>query len=414
MVSQRFVILPVVAVVLLLAASSGNAFEPAKMQVSIDDIAARVREGRPLTPRSDIVSPRTGVKRASLPRTETVSQPKPPAPWEQPLAKPSEKGAVAVTPTPAAEISSSTSLSVRRGLAAIPRDARRPHQISPAARMERNSAPRAFAAAARTGSTLRRPAVRAKAIYCVDCSCHKVMLAENVAEPLPIASLTKLLTAMVVIDEMKLDQSVEVPPDIVEVPRHRVGLRPGDLLTVRDLLHGMLIESGNDCAELLARAYPKGGMVGFMAAMNKKAVDCGAKSAQMLTPSGLDLSVTVGKKNGRALEVKHPNLAAAQDVAKIAEKAFTYPLIREITSQKTYVMRTLNPTPRDYRLASNIKLLYGNLPIAGAKTGYTDKAGRCIVALFKDAKAEHMVIVLNTPKHFKAAERLYHWAKQQM
>ena len=73
-------------------------------------------------------------------------------------------------------------------------------------------------------------------------------------------------------------------------------------------------------------------------------------------------------------------------------------------------MRTRNPVPRDYNVANNDRLLYKNLPIAGAKTGFTNKAGRCIVALFKDQQKEHMIVVLNSPQHFKAAEKIYRWA----
>ena len=254
------------------------------------------------------------------------------------------------------------------------------------------------------------PRVKAKAMMCVDCSSNKIMLADNASEPLPIASITKLLTAMVVIDEMDLDQIVEVPSDITEVEQHKIGIRPGDMFTVRDLLHGMLIASGNDCAEALARAYPKGGRLGFVSRMKKKAAEIGASRVSLHTPSGLDVKMALGKKDGRTLEARKPNTASAEDVAAIARKAFAYPLISSIAQMKTYTMRTRNPVPRDYNVANNDRLLYKNLPIAGAKTGFTNKAGRCIVALFKDQQKEHMIVVLNSPQHFKAAEKIYRWA----
>ncbi len=254
------------------------------------------------------------------------------------------------------------------------------------------------------------PRVKAKALMCLDCSSNKVMLADNVSEPLPIASITKLLTAMVVIDQMDLDRIVEVPSDITEVEPHKIGIRPGDMFTVRDLLHGMLIASGNDCAEALARAYPKGGKLGFMARMKSKAAEIGASRVTLHTPSGLDLKMALGKKDGRILDARKPNTASAQDVATIARKAFAYPLISSIAQMKTYTMRTKNPVPRDYHVSNNDRLLYKNLPIAGAKTGFTNKAGRCIVALFKDHQKEHMIVVLNSPQHFKAAEKIYRWA----
>lgn len=237
-------------------------------------------------------------------------------------------------------------------------------------------------------------------------------MAENQSEPLPIASITKLLTAMTVIDEIPLDMIVTVPHDIQDVPRHRVGIRPGDLLTVQDLLHGMLIESGNDCAEALARAYPDGKREGFMIAMNRKASRIGARTALLYSPSGLDEDLTIGRKDGRDLNVRQYNQASAKDVALIARHAFRYPLIREIATMKTYTMQTRNAVPHTYLLATNDKLLSRKLPVAGAKTGFTNMAGKCIVALFKDEGKEHVVVVLNTPKHFNAAERIYRWATQ--
>jgi D-alanyl-D-alanine carboxypeptidase len=267
-----------------------------------------------------------------------------------------------------------------------------------------------FPVAPKTPTIAPRPPVQAKAMFCLDCSSNKVMLAKNTSEPLPIASITKLLTAMIVIDEMNLDSVLEVPDDIKQVEKHVVGLRAGDLFTVRDLMHGMLIESGNDCAEVLARGYPKGGRAGFISAMNLRAARLGAARTSIYTPSGLDMKILLGRKEGRSLAARKPNMATAEEVAVIAREAFKYPLIREISSAKSYTMRTRNQPSRDYALASNDKLLHRNLPIAGAKTGFTGMAGKCIVALFKNEKSDYMVVVLNAPHHFKAAEKIYRWA----
>lgn len=256
------------------------------------------------------------------------------------------------------------------------------------------------------------PGVKAKAMLCVDCSANEIRLAENSSSPLPIASLTKLLTAMTVIDEMDLEGVLEVPKDIKGVERHVVGIKPGDKLSVRDLLYGLLVASGNDCAEVLARAYPKGGRKGFVSALNRRAKEIGATHTTLFSPSGLDTKVEGEGKNGSEPASKLFNSASAEDVALIARHAFTYPLITKISSTKTYTMRTRNPRPRDYRIGSNDKLLLRGLPIAGAKTGYTDAAGKCIVALFKDQKKEHLVVLLNSPKHFTAAERIYRWASR--
>ena len=146
-----------------------------------------------------------------------------------------------------------------------------------------------------------QPRVKAKAMLCLDKSTNWVVLAENECSPLPIASITKLLTAMVVIDNMDLGAVVETPSDIRQVEKHVIGIRPGDLFTVKDLLHGMLIESGNDCAETLARGYPKGDREAFIEAMNQKAQKLGLSRVKIYTPSGLDYKIVIGRKNGRGV-----------------------------------------------------------------------------------------------------------------
>jgi len=254
------------------------------------------------------------------------------------------------------------------------------------------------------------PAIQAKALLCLDCSSNRVLLARNDKEPLPIASITKLVSAMAVLDAMSLDQVVETPKDITEVEPKKVGIQPGDRFTVRDLLHGMLIVSGNDCAEVLARAYPHGGRDGFIQAMNRKAAKLGARQSAFFTPSGLDMRVTLGRKDGKALESKNLNAASAEEVALIAKHAFDYPAIRQIVGAKTYAMKTVNSRPKTYRLKSNDRLLFEPVPLAGAKTGFTNKAGKCIVALFNDNAKDYLVVVLNSPQHFKAAEKIYRWA----
>ncbi len=94
--------------------------------------------------------------------------------------------------------------------------------------------------------------------------------------------------------------------------------------------------------------------------MNKKAADLGASRTVFYTPSGLDMKMTLGRKDGNYLESRKANAASAEDVAAIARAAFKNPLISGISSTRTYTMRTRNSTPRDYALVSNDKLLARN------------------------------------------------------
>ncbi|MFH0822289.1 MAG: serine hydrolase [Pseudomonadota bacterium] len=255
-----------------------------------------------------------------------------------------------------------------------------------------------------------QPGLNAKALYCVDCKSNKVLLARNDTVPMPIASITKLLTAMVVIDKMKPDEIVEVGDEILKVEPKNVGIRPGDLFTVKDLLHGMLMESGNDCAEALALSYAKGGRSAFVREVNRKALEIGAEGTMVYTPSGLDAKVSLGRKGGTTYSGRRYNSATAKGVALIARHAMNYPLIGEISNTRHYVMQARNKRGRKYTVLSTDRLLHRPLPVAVAKTGFTNHAGRCIVALFKNEDKEHVVVVLNSPQHFKVAERIYRWA----
>ncbi|MBI5571734.1 MAG: serine hydrolase [Desulfomonile tiedjei] len=402
--------IPAILAILIFAPSYAAAFEPARWSGSVQDIAARI--GKPqydTLQRQPKVSVVTKNKNAT-PRPAVARAVESPHAGEGSTAQVRRGAARAET-----EVSSLKPRPLLASMkAALPVDRHERPSAPPrgtgSALAAKRSMPKPPAAEAKGKPAASGPNIPAKAMYCLDCAADKVILAKNISEPLPIASITKLLTAMVVLDEMKLDQIVEVPEDIVEVPPHKVGIRPRDLFTVNDLLHGMLMESGNDCAEALACAYPKGGRAAFLKAMNRKATSLGASSTALFTPSGLDMKVILGRRDGKALEATKPNVASAKDVALIARHAFNYPLISEITSTKTCTVTTRNDIPRKYRLASNIKLLYGNLPIVGAKTGFTNMAGRCIVAHFKDDAKDQLVVVLNTRRHFKAAENIYRWA----
>ncbi len=404
MVSVRF--LGMVLIALLVQAGDLWALEPVATEYSLDAMVKQVVRGESIVP---------GAKGESGPR-EKSTDPSPVAihavgsghPWSlAPLpaaAKPGEGRARAVP----ARVRQRPTTPTRQPLTKKPLQAGHAVQALPAPLENLIGAPLESEKSSKSGT--KKPKVRARALYCLDCTSNKVVLAKNVSEPLPIASITKLLTAMTVIDEMNLNRVVTIPKDIRLVPQKRVGIRPGDQLTVKDLLHGMLIESGNDCAEALARAYPKGGKRKFMELMNRKAASIGAESTKAYTPSGLDLRITVGRKDGEPLVARRSNIASAEDVARIARKAFTYPLIQEISSMKRYVMRSRKKKWRNYVLNTNDRLLNRPLPVAGAKTGYTNLAGRCIVAMFKDDNKDYLVVVLNSPRHFNAAERIYRWA----
>lgn len=252
--------------------------------------------------------------------------------------------------------------------------------------------------------------VQAKAVYCVNLSNNETLMARNENLKLPIASLTKLVSALVTIENMPLDKKVKTPDHIKSVPKHVVGLKPGDEFTVNDLLHGMLISSGNDCAEALACSFP-GGKQKFVSALNKKARELGARNSEFFTPSGLDR-----KPAGPPDEIKDEeidaNSSTAKEIANIARIAFSNKIIRSIVQKKGYVMSSLN-SQHEYPIRNTNKLLSDNLPVIGGKTGFTARAGHCLATQFAPDKNDLLIVVLGSPNHFHDTRLVYRKALKE-
>lgn len=246
--------------------------------------------------------------------------------------------------------------------------------------------------------------VQAKAAYCVDLANQETIMARNADKQMPVASLTKLVTALVTLDGMPLDRKITVPDHIKNVPKTVVGLKPGDVLTVNDLLHGLLMGSGNDCAEALACAYP-GGKSKFLAAMNKKVREIGTTRTVFYTPSGLDRKVN-SAKDGDATEDVDSNVSTAREMARISRTAFSNKTVKSICLKRFHVMQSDN-TSRAYRVANTNKLLREKLPLVGGKTGFTCKAGHCLATAFTPGPHKFLIVVLGSPDHFGDTRLIY-------
>lgn len=254
------------------------------------------------------------------------------------------------------------------------------------------------------------PSVQAKAAYCVNLANNETLISKNADEKLPIASLTKLVTALVTLDHMPLDKEITVPDHIKKVPKSVIGLKPGDTLTVRDLLHGMLISSGNDCAESLACAYP-GGKDKFIEALNAKAKSLGVTNTKFFTPSGLDKKIGNANCSEKEEEVE-ANVSTAREIATIARIAFSNKVIQSICRKKSYVI-TSKLNPKGYSLRSTNKLLRDKLPVVSGKTGFTVRAGHCLASEFSPGNDLLVIVVLGSPNHFRDTRLLYLKALKQ-
>jgi D-alanyl-D-alanine carboxypeptidase (penicillin-binding protein 5/6) len=202
------------------------------------------------------------------------------------------------------------------------------------------------------------PRITAHAAIVMDLESGAVFYARNPDEELPMASTTKIMTALLVLGSLDLDEEIKVPAAAIGVPGSNAGLRRGETLTVRQLLNALLVASGNDAAVTLAIAA-KGSVDAFVRAMNEKARELGLLHTHFVNASGLH-------------HEKH--YSSARDLARLARLAMADPVFRQIVSTTQYDLG-------GGRLLKNSNPLLGEVPwINGIKTGSTPYADYCLVA----------------------------------
>jgi D-alanyl-D-alanine carboxypeptidase (penicillin-binding protein 5/6) len=231
----------------------------------------------------------------------------------------------------------------------------------------------------------------------VDLDFNQVLWAKDDRSRRPPASLTKLMTAMVVVDLAGLDDQVTVPAEASQVEPNWMGVSPGEVLTVGELLWGLLLDSGNDAAETLARTLmPRSA---FLAEMNAKAAKLGMRDSHFANPSGLD----------------DPGLySTAYDLAIMAGHLLeNYPVLAGIvvTSEHPVPATSTHKAFAPYNLNGLVRRYGGG---TGLKTGYTDEAGGCLAASATRAGRRLVAIVLNSDIFVGDATRLldYGFANQ--
>lgn len=240
------------------------------------------------------------------------------------------------------------------------------------------------------------PIVQAKAAIVMDMATSDILYAKNIHEQLPIASLTKLMTSLVVTDEMSPDTVVKVTQDAMKFNGNgasTVGLRVGERMDIRNLLHASLIRSGNDAASAMA-VGDAGSTESFVEKMNQRAEVLGLKNTHFSNPVGFD---------------QEDNYSTAFELALIAKQAFRKPLIREIMAKESYELHDADGKSRG-PISNTNSLLRSYLNIVAGKTGTTPKAGQCLFSVVKnDAGHEILIIVLNSPNRYQEAKIITDW-----
>jgi len=235
------------------------------------------------------------------------------------------------------------------------------------------------------------PVIKARSALLLDVDSGKILFQVDPHGRRPPASLTKVVTALVALDHLGLDQVVTVPASINQLPwdSTRMGLRAGELLTVRELLYGLFLNSGNDAAVTLSEAaMPR---ATFIALMNARAATLGMVDTHFVNPIGLDdpghyTSAADLARAATELTRRFPEVAAMA-----AAPSLTLPAT---ASHHAYALNNLNELVRKYRGAT------------GLKTGWTGRAGGCLIATATRDCRHLMVVLLASPRIFDEAAAL--------
>ncbi|NLG24936.1 MAG: D-alanyl-D-alanine carboxypeptidase [Clostridiales bacterium] len=233
--------------------------------------------------------------------------------------------------------------------------------------------------------------LQAKAAILMDRATGRVLYEYNADEMLPIASTTKVMTALLALERSELDEIVTVGPDASGVPGTSIYLGVGEQLTMHQLLLGLLLRSGNDAA--VAIADHVGGSTGaFVDLMNARAGQLGA-DAHFANPHGLD---------------QDGHRASARGMAKIACAAMALPTFRELVATRRAVI-PWQDNQYSRVLENKNRLLIEYEGATGIKTGFTDDAGRCLIFSAQREGAEYVGVLLGCGGWFAAAGALLDW-----
>ena len=245
---------------------------------------------------------------------------------------------------------------------------------------------------AEPASSPSRPVIKAAALYMVELKSGRVLLEKNSTRRLPPASLTKIMTALVALDAAPLQEVVRIDSRAV-VHHSSYKFRPGEEFFLRDLLTAMLVTSANDACE--AVAWHVGGDADrFVTMMNERARTLGLKNTHFANACGFDAP---------------GQYSTAADLAALTEQALQVPAISMMVRTVTRDIASVDGARQVLLRSTNEMLL--DPDVNGVKTGYTSKAGRCLIAsMFKDGH-RLLLVGLNVKDRWEQAPRLLRYGQ---
>ena len=233
---------------------------------------------------------------------------------------------------------------------------------------------------------------RTSAVVLMNAETGEILYEENANVKMEIASTTKILTAITVIENSDLFQWVTVPKQAVGVEGSSIYLRKGENWRVLDLLYGLMLRSGNDAATALA-IITAGSVEGFCAMMNETAIKAGAENSHFTNPHGLH-------------DADH--YATAKDLALITKYAFDCPIFQTICKTKVYnATKKVGGFDEKVTFYNKNKLLYSYPYATGVKTGYTTHSGRCLVSSAQKDGVHLICVTLNVYDTYGVSKGLF-------
>lgn len=236
--------------------------------------------------------------------------------------------------------------------------------------------------------------VSARAAIAIDMDSGLVLYEKNAYEVIPMASTTKIMTALVALKHGNLDKKIIISKKAASIGGSKVKYRAKEEITLRELLYGLLFKSGNDAAIAISEDVG-GSLEKFINLMNEEVVNMGLTNTHFESPHGLD---------------KPMHYTTAYDLAKLTCIAKRNETFNKLVRTKSIGKGEHNFT-RDY---NNInKLLYQNPNCTGVKTGYTANAGKCLVSSFNINNKEIVVVTLNCTERWNESNKIFNYVKDE-
>lgn len=233
------------------------------------------------------------------------------------------------------------------------------------------------------------PVTNGKAVILLDAKSGRILYERNCYQQLSPASLTKIMTALLVIENGDLNRKVTISEYAAETPESTVYLEQGEVLTRMELLYAAMLPSANDASTALAESVA-GNEASFVALMNERAKELGLKNTHFSNPHGLE---------GQA------HYSSAYDLALLTKKALSYPVFAKVVATERKVI-PWESRDEDRILLNQNRLLYRYEGAIGVKTGYTRQAGNCVVGAAQRGDMKLIAVSMNSPTVYDDLENM--------